>query len=121
MNCYKTFLLPKYLYFLPQIIGMDPDLMDDQQRERYNALIRTITNANTEALTSAQNNLQFQSIGKMIGPVHADKFSLVPDRLLPPSNNFAIIICLQTNLNKEPLHYILLPQIWLEVVQFPKL
>ena len=56
----------------------------------------------------------------MIGPVHADKFSLVPDRLLPPSNNFAIIICLQTNLNKEPLHYILLPQIWLEVVQFPK-
>ena len=43
---------------------MDPDLMDDQQRERYNALIRTITNANTEALTSAQENLQFQSIGK---------------------------------------------------------
>ena len=38
--------------------------MDDQQRERYNALIRTITNANTEALTSAQENLQFQSIGK---------------------------------------------------------
>lgn len=58
----------------------------------------------------------------MIGPGHADKTSLVlPDRLLPPSNNFAIIISLQTNLNKEPLHYILLPQIWLEVVQFPKL
>ena len=49
---------------MSQILGMDPDLMDDQQRERYNALIRTITNANTEALTSAQNNLQFQSIGK---------------------------------------------------------
>ena len=49
---------------MSQILGMDPDLMDDQQRERYNALIRTITNANTEALTSAQENLQFQSIGK---------------------------------------------------------
>ena len=40
----------------------DPDKMTDKEKEKYKSLMRTITNANTEALQSAKENLQFSSI-----------------------------------------------------------
>lgn len=43
------------------VANMDPDSMDDQQKEEFNKLMRDITFANTDALNSAKDNMQFSS------------------------------------------------------------
>ena len=47
------------------LASLDPDKMNDREKEEYNELMRTITNANTEALQSAQQNLQFSNLDQL--------------------------------------------------------
>ena len=43
------------------LADLDPDKMDDKQKAEFNQLIRDVTKANTDALNSAKDNLNFES------------------------------------------------------------
>ena len=50
---------------LKDTASLDPEDMDDKQKAEYNDMIRTLTNANTDALTSAKDSMSFESADQL--------------------------------------------------------
>ena len=51
----------KWPWILGPVGAKDLDEMNDQEKAEFKNLMRDLTNANTEALNSAKDNMQFSS------------------------------------------------------------